>query len=45
MFEKLDFIEEKYESLGHKVSDPEIISDHTTWLKLSKEYSCFNYLA
>jgi len=39
MFEKLDFIEEKYESLGHKISDPEVISDHAAWLKLSKEYA------
>lgn len=39
MFEKLDFIEEKYESLGHKISDPEVISDHQLWMKLSKEYS------
>lgn len=39
MFEKLDFIEEKYESLGHKIADPEIISNHKIWLDLSKEYS------
>lgn len=39
MFEKLDFIEEKYESLGHKISDPEVISDHKLWMKLSKEYA------
>lgn len=39
MFEKLDFIEEKYESLGHKISDPEVIQDQKTWMKLSKEYS------
>lgn len=39
MFEKLAFIEEKYESLGLKIADPEIISDHSLWLKLSKEYA------
>lgn len=39
MFEKLDFIEEKYESLGHKISDPEVIADHQVWMKLSKEYA------
>lgn len=39
MFEKLNFIEEKYESLGHKIADPEVISDQKTWMKLSKEYS------
>ena len=39
MFEKLNFIEEKYESLGHKIADPEVISDQKNWMKLSKEYS------
>ncbi|MBN2794340.1 MAG: peptide chain release factor 1 [Clostridia bacterium] len=39
MFEKLAFIEEKYESLGHKISDPEVISDQKLWMKLSKEYA------
>ena len=39
MFDKLDFIEEKYESLGMKISEPEVISDHKLWLKLSKEYA------
>lgn len=39
MFDKLDFIEEKYESLGLKIADPEVISDHQQWLKLSKEYA------
>lgn len=39
MFEKLDFIEEKYESLSHKIADPEVISDQKQWMKLSKEYS------
>lgn len=39
MFDKLDFIEEKYESLGMKISEPEVIADHKLWLKLSKEYA------
>lgn len=39
MFEKLDFIEEKYESLSHKIADPEVIADQKQWMKLSKEYS------
>lgn len=39
MFDKLDFIEEKFESLGMKISEPEVIADHKLWLKLSKEYS------
>ncbi len=39
MFDKLEFIEEKFESLGHKISDPEIIANQKEWMKLSKEYS------
>lgn len=39
MFDKLDFIEDKYESLGMKIADMEVISDHSLWLKLSKEYA------
>lgn len=39
MFEKLNFIEDKFESLGMKIADPEVISNHKLWLKLSKEYS------
>ncbi len=39
MFDKLEFIEEKFESLGHKISDPEVIANQKEWMKLSKEYS------
>lgn len=39
MFDKLNFIEEKFEDLGKKISDPEIISDQPTWLKLIKEHA------
>jgi peptide chain release factor 1 len=39
MFDKLDFILEKYESLNLKISDPEVISDNKTWQKLMKEHS------
>lgn len=39
MFDKLNFIEEKYEDLGKKISDPEIISDQPTWQKLIKEHA------
>lgn len=39
MFDKLAFIEDKFESLGHKISDPEVIADQKTWMKLSKEYA------
>ena len=39
MFEKLAFIEEKYEELSKKIADPNIISDNETWRKLCKEQS------
>jgi len=39
MFEKLEFIEVKFEELGLKISDPEIISDQNLWQKLMKEHS------
>jgi len=39
MFDKLEFIEEKYEDLSHKISDPEIIADQNLWKKLVKEHS------
>ena len=39
MFEKLEFIERKYEELGIKVSDPELISNQNEWKKLVKEMS------
>ncbi|MBQ6582319.1 MAG: peptide chain release factor 1 [Mogibacterium sp.] len=37
MFDKLDFIQEKYEELAQKVSDPAVISDQPTWQKYMKE--------
>ena len=37
MFQKLDFIQEKYDELSMKVSDPEIIANQTLWQKLAKE--------
>lgn len=39
MLDKLEFIEEKYEDLGHKISDPDIISNQNEWRKLMKEHS------
>ena len=39
MLDKLEFIEEKYEDLGHRISDPEIIGDQSLWQKLVKEHS------
>ena len=37
MFDKLDFILEKYEELSLKVSDPEIINNQPVWQKHMKE--------
>ncbi|MGI6751590.1 MAG: peptide chain release factor 1 [Anaerovoracaceae bacterium] len=37
MYDKLDFIEEKYEELSEKVSNPEIISDQPTWRQYMKD--------
>lgn len=39
MFEKLEFIEEKFKELGLKISDPEVISNQNLWQKLMKEHS------
>jgi len=39
MYDKLDFILEKYEELSLKVSDPEVISDQAVWQKLMKDMS------
>jgi peptide chain release factor 1 len=39
MLQKLDFIEEKFEQLQEKVSDPEVIKDIDSWRKLMKEVS------
>lgn len=39
MLNKLDFIEEKYEELSKKISDPEIIADVALFQKYCKEHS------
>ena len=39
MFDKLDFMVEKYDELSQKVSDPEIIADQNQWRKYVKEMS------
>lgn len=39
MFQKLAFIEEKYEELSLKISDADVISDLDLWRKLMKEHS------
>lgn len=37
MFDKLDFITEKYSDLSKKVADPAVISDQPTWQKYMRE--------
>lgn len=37
MFDKLDFITEKYEELAKKVADPEVINNQPVWQKYIKE--------
>lgn len=39
MLNKLAFIEERYEELSQKISDPEVIADQNKWRKLCKENS------
>ncbi len=39
MFEKLSFIEERYNELSRQVSDPDVISDQALFAKLCKEQS------
>lgn len=39
MFDKLSFIEERYEELSRRISDPEVIADQAQWQKLCKEHS------
>ena len=39
MFEKLSFIEGRFEELEKKIADPEVIADQNLWRKLCKEHS------
>lgn len=39
MLNKLEFIEQKYEELSNKVSDPKVIAENSVWTKLCKELS------
>lgn len=39
MYEKLSFIEQRYEELSEKISDPAVIADQDTWRTLCKEHS------
>lgn len=39
MINKLQALEDKYEDLSHKISDPDIINDQAQWQKLMKEHA------
>ena len=39
MFDKLDFIQEKYDELSAKVADPAVIADQKSFQKYMKEMS------
>lgn len=39
MLDKLSFMEDKYEDLGKKLSDPEVINQQDLWRKLIKEHA------
>ena len=39
MFDKLEAVEERYEELTKLISDPEVISDQSTWQQYMKEHS------
>ena len=39
MYEKLAFLEEQFEELSKKITDPEIIADIEKWQKLMKEHA------
>lgn len=39
MFDKLEFLEDKYEDITNKISDPEVINDQSLWQKLMKEHA------
>lgn len=39
MYDKLKFIEEKFEDLSITISDPEVIADQNRWTELVKEHS------
>lgn len=39
MFDKLEALKEKFDTLAEKISDPEVIANQETWRKLCKEHS------
>ncbi|HEY5575787.1 MAG TPA: PCRF domain-containing protein, partial [Clostridiaceae bacterium] len=39
MLRKLDFIENKYEELSSKISDPNVMANQKEWQRLCKEHA------
>lgn len=39
MYDKLKFIEDKYDELSNTISDPEVIADQNRWRELMKEHA------
>lgn len=39
MFDKLEALEERFQLVSEKVSDPDIIADQESWRKYCKEHS------
>lgn len=39
MFDKLEAAEKRYNEIGEKINDPEVIADQETWRKLVKEHA------
>lgn len=39
MFSKLEYVEQKYEDINKKLSDPDVIANQDEWRKLMKEHS------
>ena len=39
MFDKLEALEERFDTLARKISDPEVIKDQDTWRKMCKDHS------
>ena len=44
MFEKLSVMEEKYEEISRKLSDPEVISDNKLYAQLMKEFKNLTHI-
>ena len=39
MFQKLEAVEQRYEELNKKISDPEVIAKQSEWTALMKEHA------